>query len=845
MMTLRENEPPAQLPVFSALPEKAAAQSKHTDLYGDPLPEGAILRLGTLQRRAVGARLAVSADGKLIVGVRGRKYLHVWDAATGKLRLTRELPGEGWNSPFVLSSDAKLLATNGESEGNETLAIWGVQSGKRLQTLVIKEIQYICPMAFSPDGKRIAAVGHRQAGDHGADHLYRVWDLSSGKEIFSTVVRNNHSSDLLAFSPDGKRLLASFNSNLEGMYCWDISSERRVWQNKDIGGYSMVFAPDGKILTSQQRPQAVDLATGRTVPMEKTPPINEYTRLALTPDGRTLLLSTAESVIVWDMVHDKELATLQGAGEEIVVLPDGKSIITNNGSLQRWDLATGKPLWPDTFALGHIGEVVSLAFSADGTRLASAATDDSVRLWDATTGKPLRLWRGHLAQRPITRTDWMAAAVKTVDIAPDGRRILSVASDEHIKLWDARAEMEARSLTLPPHEKGEGERSVFHARISSDGTKAIALFGSRGFVPKQATWNLKTGDLWECHPVEIGQPQFSTIAPEGQILRRDGTLMEAASGREIARLEGEMSYPPAFSRDGALVAGGCTRATQKNGRMTYLADGVRVWETATGKIVAHLKIKSLIGLMTFQPGNRFLMTSNWDGIQLWDVVAGKVVATRKIPEHIRSSTAQASYAGCFTFAADGRLATGHPDGTILIWDMPLPASKPQRLEAKELDALWIDLADADAAKAWRAVWRLSDAPQDALAFLRGRVKPYPTAPAETTGKLLVDLDSDSFEVREAAAKRLKELGLQAEPALRATLEAKPSLEQRKRIEPLLAALTDKPEKLSPEDLRQMRALIVLEYIGTSEARRILEDMAQGPQSARLTRQAQSARACLR
>jgi hypothetical protein len=114
-----------------------------------------------------------------------------------------------------------------------------------------------------------------------------------------------------------------------------------------------------------------------------------------------------------------------------------------------------------------------------------------------------------------------------------------------------------------------------------------------------------------------------------------------------------------------------------------------------------------------------------------------------------------------------------------------------------------------------------------------------TAPVELTRKLLADLDGDSFEAREAAVKRLKELGLQAEPALRAALQAKPSLEQKRRIEALLAELVVVPPP-TPEELRQLRAVIVLERIDSPEARHLLEELAKGPQSARLTRQAMAA-----
>lgn len=126
------------------------------------------------------------------------------------------------------------------------------------------------------------------------------------------------------------------------------------------------------------------------------------------------------------------------------------------------------------------------------------------------------------------------------------------------------------------------------------------------------------------------------------------------------------------------------------------------------------------------------------------------------------------------------MAIGHPDSTILLWDMLLPAPKRKALAAKELESLWTDLADADAAKAWRAVWRLSDAPNEVLPLLRARLKPVPIVPANAMRKLVTDLDDNSFEIREPAVKRLKEFDLRAEPALRAALKAKPSLEQKKR-----------------------------------------------------------------
>src|SRR5205823_12086569 len=126
----------------------------------------------------------------------------------------------------------------------------------------------------------------------------------------------------------------------------------------------------------------------------------------------------------------------------------------------------------------------------------------------------------------------------------------------------------------------------------------------------------------------------------------------------------------------------------------------------------------------------------------------KKVQTLKMPERIRATTTTGTYASCMAFTPDGRrLATGHSDGTILLWDLDLPAP-PARLSAEEVAALWADLQDADTAKAWRAVWRLAESPEEVVPFLRGKVKPVAGAPADVTGPLLADLGSDVFAKRE-------------------------------------------------------------------------------------------------
>ncbi|HEY7313767.1 MAG TPA: sigma-70 family RNA polymerase sigma factor, partial [Gemmataceae bacterium] len=462
-------------------PTEKPAKDKERD--DDPLPPKAVMRLGTLRRRAVGATLAVSADGKSIIDVRGSRNIRIWDAVTGELRQMRQLPGESLGA-VVLSKDGRWMARTANAPNR--LEIWDVQLGQKARELTIKGIRKaagIGPTAFSADAKRIAAVcaAPWDYSGKGRDYFVRVWDLADGKEIFGTEVHCNASSDVLALAPDGKRLLASFTSSDTGLYCWDIATGKKLWQYKEFGApTSVLFRRDGKILSPALGPKTLDLATGKMEKIAGQPSIEWDRHLTLTPDGRTLLISTANGVIVWDLVHGKELRTLLGAGEEVVVTPDGKAAITNNGVLQRWDLATGQAVWSNTAERGHIGEVTIVKFSADGKRLVSGSTDGTVRLWDTTTGRPLRIWRAHKARRPVRVTSYIDAGVKTLDISADGRRVVSAGSDECVKLWDVASDKEVRTIRLPARENGEGERHVYQVRISADGRRIVGYFGARG-----------------------------------------------------------------------------------------------------------------------------------------------------------------------------------------------------------------------------------------------------------------------------------------------------------------------------------------------------------------------------
>jgi hypothetical protein len=155
------------------------------------------------------------------------------------------------------------------------------------------------------------------------------------------------------------------------------------------------------------------------------------------------------------------------------------------------------------------------------------------------------------------------------------------------------------------------------------------------------------------------------------------------------------------------------------------------------------------------------------------------------------------------------------------------------VDLADLERLWADLARPDAPTGQRAVWSLVDRPAQAVPFLRGKLcRPDRRGDSGRLPGLIADLDADDFARRQRAHRELDRLGKAAVPALRAALARKPSLEVVQRIERLLR-VHDVPSVLVPagDALRGVRAVQVLEVIGTSEARKVLLALQDGPPTA--------------
>jgi hypothetical protein len=236
----------------------------------------------------------------------------------------------------------------------------------------------------------------------------------------------------------------------------------------------------------------------------------------------------------------------------------------------------------------------------------------------------------------------------------------------------------------------------------------------------------------------------------------------------------------------------------------------------------------LMAVMThyLEPGNE---------IRIYETATGTLRGTICAPCKIES----------FDFAPDGKtLATSCADTTVLIWDLHRPfaggkATQPPPLNPAETEALWNSLGARDAMEMDRAFWALVRAPKQTVALLSQRLKPAQGPTSSQLQKWIANLDSKSFKERESATVELKQLGEQAFPAVQTTLLKKDiSLEQRQRLEIILKHIEN--AGVDPAQLRELRAIEVLERIASSEALQLLKTLASRDDNSVLTREARAA-----
>ncbi|MFL5342176.1 MAG: hypothetical protein ACJ8F7_18675, partial [Gemmataceae bacterium] len=326
------------------------------------------------------------------------------------------------------------------------------------------------------------------------------------------------------------------------------------------------------------------------------------------------------------------------------------------------------------------------------------------------------------------------------------------------------------------------------------------------------------------------------LAPDGERLENGVHNQVVVHGVVAGRTLISVSQPGGCSRVAGFSPDGQTLLTA-NCRSADSPSTACLWEIATGLPRLHVPLPPTVGkgdvlAFAFSADGRTLMLAGPRELLLVDVATGGVKLRRALGPDEDEVTAAA-------FSADGRrLATGLLNGTVLVWDAEA-ATRPERaaLSERDREAWWAALARSDAQPASVAAGRLANDPEATVKLFRERLRPARPADGAAIQKLVAELGSPQFAVREAATRALAEFGEQTEPALKQALAGNGSAELRKRIERLLA---QSAIVKSPEALRRLRAVQVLGWIGTAEARSELQRLSGGDPAARETQAARAA-----
>jgi WD40 repeat protein len=365
--------------------------------------------------------------------------LSLWDATTGELLQQHvQTAHQDVISDLAFSNDSRILAT---SSIDSLVKIWEVSSGEQLAGLFIDAPANA--VTLSPDAGQVVVAPR--------DGYIQIWDIfsitdpasaDSGPQILKEPLlhlQDSRNASGVAFSPDGKRLAAIVPG--QSVLVWDAQAGGQLLEipiTGDSAGIS--FSPQGDHLAAGSASMEVTIWNSQTgeeiLILHESAPITD---VRFSPSGDLLATATIDGMVtLWDANTGHLLDRLPGRQDRMNTLafsPDGLRLAVGNeeGTTQTWDLSSSAE--GELLAYkAHESEVYDAIFNPDGTRIASTGNDGMVIVRDSESGESL-------LSLPGRSDDVFFAAY-----SPDSQRLAAANAKGGVSIWDATSGQELLDL---------------------------------------------------------------------------------------------------------------------------------------------------------------------------------------------------------------------------------------------------------------------------------------------------------------------------------------------------------------------------------------------------------------